>query len=399
MVYDFDKVIDRKLSRCRKWDDKILENKFGLTADAIPMDIAELDFECAPSITKAIVDRAMLGEYGYTYDYDEYYEAVIDWNKRRFNSEIQKEWIKIVFGTCGALHYIVQCFCENGEAVMINTPAYDPFAEAVEHGEAKLICNTLKLKDMRYYLDFELMEKQIIENKVKLFIFCSPQNPSGRVWTKEELNKLCEICLKHNVLLICDEIHRDIVFKRNEFTTLWNANDEICENSIVCVSPNKGFNLGGLKSSYLIIKNKEIREKMLKYLKKVYVTSPHVFVIPGTIGAYNGGEQWLDECTQYVGENFEIVYKWFEKNMPKAKVMKSDSSFLAWINIENVFKDEKELKAFFDKANISMVVGSYFVNDGEGFVRLNIGTPKKILKEALNRMEEVLNIFVFEKIV
>lgn len=391
MKYNFDKKIDRKLSRCRKWDNKILAEKFELSEDAIPMDIAELDFECAPAIKDAIVKRAELGEYGYTYTYDEYYDAVINWNKRRFNVDIEKEWIKLVFGTCGALHYIVQCFCSEGDAVMINTPAYDPFAEAVEHGGAKLICNTLKLIDMRYYLDFEEMENQIIENKVKLFIFCSPQNPSGRVWTAEELNTLSELCIKHNVLLICDEIHRDIVFKRDEFTTLWNANNEIWKNSIMCVSPNKGFNLGGLKSSYMIIKNPEIREKMLNYLKKVYVTSPHVFAVPAIIAAYNDGEEWLDEATDYIGENFEIVYKWFNENMPKAKVMKADSSFLVWINIENVFENEDELKAFFKKANVSMVVGSYFVQDGFGWVRLNIGTQREILLEALNRIGKVLN--------
>ncbi|WP_288480091.1 MalY/PatB family protein [uncultured Clostridium sp.] len=391
MKYDFDKVINRKLSKCRKWDNKILEEKFGLAEDAIPMDIAELDFPCSPYITKAIVDRASLGEYGYTYTYDEYYDAVINWNKRRFNAHIEKDWIKLVFGTCSALHHIVQCFCEKGEAVMINTPAYDPFAEAVKMGDAKLICNTLKIKDMRYYLDFEEMEKQIIENKVKLFIFCSPQNPSGRVWTKEELDKLSKICIKHNVLLVCDEIHRDIVFKREDFTTLWNANDDIWKNSIMCISPNKGFNLGGLKSSYLVIRNEEIRERMLNYLKKVYVTSPHVFAVPAIIAAYNESEEWLDEATKYIEENFEILYKWFEKHMPKAKVMKSDSSFLAWINIEEVFKDEKELKEFFDKANVSMVVGSYFVQDGLGWVRLNIGTQREILLEALNRFEKVIN--------
>ena len=274
---------------------------------------------------------------------------------------------------------------------MINTPAYDPFAEAVKMGDAKLICNTLKIKDMRYYLDFEEMEKQIIENKVKLFIFCSPQNPSGRVWTKEELDKLSKICIKHNVLLVCDEIHRDIVFKREDFTTLWNANDDIWKNSIMCISPNKGFNLGGLKSSYLVIRNEEIRERMLNYLKKVYITSPHVFAVPAIIAAYNESEEWLDEATKYIEENFEILYKWFEKHMPKAKVMKSDSSFLAWINIEEVFKDEKELKEFFDKANVSMVVGSYFVQDGLGWVRLNIGTQREILLEALNRFEKVIN--------
>ncbi|MEF2782632.1 MAG: aminotransferase class I/II-fold pyridoxal phosphate-dependent enzyme, partial [Clostridium sp.] len=304
MKYDFDKVINRKLGKCRKWDDTILKEKFHLNEDAIPMDLADLDFECSPAIKQAMIDRAALGDYGYTYTYDAYYDAVINWNKRRFHVDVEKEWIKLTFGTCGTLHYIVQCFCKAGDAVMINTPAYDPFAEAVERGGCKLICNSLKLENMRYYLDFEEMEKQIIEHDVKLFIFCSPQNPSGRVWTKEELHQLSEICLKHNVLLVCDEIHRDVIFDRESFTTLWNAHDKIADASIMCVSPNKGFNLGGLKSSYIIIKNKEIREKLLTYLQKVYVTSPHVFAVPAIIAAYNDSEEWLDQLTDYIKENF-----------------------------------------------------------------------------------------------
>ncbi len=397
MKYDFDKVINRKLGKCRKWDDSILKNKFGVNADAIPMDLADLDFECAPAIKQAMIDRASLGDYGYTYTYDDYYDAVINWNKRRFHVDIKKEWIKLTFGTCGTLHYIVQCFCNPGDAVMINTPAYDPFAEAVKNGGCRLVCNTLKLKNMRYYLDFETMEKQIIEEQVKLFIFCSPQNPSGRVWTKEELAQLSRLCRKYNVLLVCDEIHRDIVFDRGSFTTLWNADDEIINYSIMCISPNKGFNLGGLKSSYVIIKNAAIREKLLKYLQKVYVTSPHVFAVPAIIAAYNDSEEWLDQLTEYIGENFQIIYDWFEKHMPSAKVMKSDSSFLAWIDVHEVFKDEEEMRDFFVQANLTMVVGSYFVQDGYGWVRLNIGCQKSVLHEALSRMEQTMRAYPFKK--
>ena len=177
-----------------------------------------------------------------------------------------------------------------------------------------------------------------------------------------------------------------MIFEREGFTTLWNAHDKIADASIMCVSPNKGFNLGGLKSSYIIVKNKEIRERLLAYLQKVYVTSPHVFAVPAIVAAYNDSEEWLDQLTTYIGENFTIVYDWFETHMPKAKVMKSDSSFLAWIDMRDIFKNEEEMQSFFIKANVSMVVGSYFVKDGYGWVRLNIGTQKSILQEALRRI-------------
>jgi len=395
MKYDFDKRINRKLSKCRKWDNGILKNKFGCDENAIPLDIADLDFECAPAIKKALIDRASLGDYGYSYCYDEFYDAVINWNRRRYNLNIEKDWIKLVFGTCSTLHYIVQCFLKPGESAMINTPAYDPFADAILKADCKLICNPLKLVDMRYYFDFELMEKQIKEENVKLFILCSPQNPSGRIWSKEELNKLSDICIKNNVLLVCDEIHRDITFK--PFTSLYNCHPNIINHSILCVSPNKGFNLGGLKTSYIVIKNPKIREKMLNYLAKVYITSPHVFAIPAIVAAYNKSEEWLDQLTEYIKGNFEIVYKWFEENMQKAKVMKADSSFLAWIDMRDMFKDESQIKRFFKESNLTMVIGSYFVQDGEGWVRLNLGTQKEVINEALSRMKYTLDRFDFSK--
>ena len=388
MKYNFDHQINRKLSKCRKWDNSILKNKFGLNEDAIPMDIADLDFECAPAIKEALVTRAALGDYGPSYTYDEYYDAIIHWNKRRFHIDIEKEWIKLVFGTCSTLHYIVQCFCEENDAVMINTPAYDPFGEAIEHGGCKLICNPLINKDMRYYLDFDLIEEQMIKENVKLYIFCSPQNPSGRIWTKEELHKIAQLCIKHHVLLVCDEIHRDILFEKDAFTTLWNADEDIRHHSIMCLSPTKGFNLGGLKASYIVIEDKQIRMKMLKYLEKVYITSPHVFAVPAVVAAYNESEEWLDQLTDYIKGNFEILYDWFAQNMPKAKVMKADSSFLAWIDLRDVFQDEDEMRSFFIKANIAVVVGSYFVADGYNWVRLNLGTQKAILQEALQRMKD-----------
>ena len=388
MKYDFDKVINRKESHCRKWSNKVLKDKFDLDETAIPMDLADIDFECSPAIKSAIVNRASVGDYSYTFVEDEFYESAVNWNKRRFNIDIEKEWIKLTFGTVSTLHYIVQAYTKEGEGVLINTPAYDPFAEAVENNNRKLYCSSLRLIDNRYYLDFDDIETKMKDGNIKVYIFCSPQNPSGRIWTKDELYKLSELCLKYNVLLVSDEIHRDVVFKGHEFISLWNAHPDIHNNSLICISPNKGFNLGGLKTSYVIAQNKEVREILLGQLKRNSITSPNVFAIPAITAAYNDSEEWLDEMTKYVEGNFEIVYDFFEKNIPKAKVMKSDSSFLAWIDVRELFEDEEEANKFFKAAKVTMVVGSYFVKDGEGFIRLNIGCPRATLNEALNRIKE-----------
>lgn len=392
IIYDFDKIINRKLSKCRKWDNSILKTKFNVDENAIPMDLADLDFECAPAIKDAICDRAALGDYGYSYAYDEYYDAIINWNQRRFSLTVEKEWIKLAFGTCSILHYIIQCFCDEEDAVMINTPAYKPFSDSIVRAGCKLVCNPLKLVDMRYYFDFERIERDIIEHNIKVYILCSPQNPSGRVWNREELSKLSELCNTYHVLLVSDEIHRDIILPNHHFTTLWNTNDDIADNSILCVSLNKGFNLGGLKSSYIIIKNKEIREKMLHYLQKVYITSPHVFVVPATIAAYNESEEWLDQLTSYIDGNFNVVYEWFHVNLPKAKVMKADSSFLLWVNMNEIVQKEEQILEFLIASNVTAVVGSSFVADGNCWVRFNIGTQRVILNEALSRMSKKIHL-------
>ena len=388
MKYNFNKVLNRKEGNCRKWSNHVIKEKFGLNEDAIPMDLADIDFECAPAIKESILKRASVGDYSYTFIGDDFYDAIINWNKRRFDVYIEKDWIKLTFGTVSTLHYIVQAYTKEGEGVLINTPAYDPFAEAVVNNNRKLCCSPLKLENNRYYLDFEDMENQMKSGNIKVFIFCSPQNPSGRIWTKEELYQVSELCLKYNVILVSDEIHRDIIFKDYRFVSLWNAHPEIYKNSIICVSPNKGFNLGGLKTSYVLIRDVKIRETLLERLKSNSITSPNVFAIPAIVAAYNESEEWLDAMTSYVEENFEIVYDFFETNIPKAKVMKSDSSFLAWIDVREVFRNEEESKEFFRHANLTMVVGSYFVKDGDGFIRINVGCPRETLNEALNRIKK-----------
>lgn len=385
----FDKEFDRSITGTRKWNPNLLREKNPIGSDIIAMDLADIDFECAPSIKEALVKRALMPDYSYTFVPDSFYDAVIDWNKRYFELTIKKEWIRLTFGTISALHNIVQALTDIGDYVMIHTPAYAPFAEAVIHNERKLICNDLVLKNQRYYIDFEKMDADMIKYKVKLFILCNPQNPSGRVWSSQELKQLAEICKKNQVYLISDEIHRDIVFSSSKFTSLWNAHNDILDSSVLCVSPNKGFNLGGLKTSYIVVPNKKLREKIYTRLSANYVTSPHVFAVPAIEAAYRYEHKWLVDMVTYIEENHSYVEKFIQNYLPKFKLMKAESSFLVWIYVGDVLKTEEEINEFFQRANLTVVVGSYFVSNAEGYVRLNIGMQRYKIEEAFNRIRRL----------
>nr|WP_154608080.1 aminotransferase class I/II-fold pyridoxal phosphate-dependent enzyme [Streptococcus sp. zg-70] len=354
---------------------------------AIPLDLADVDVAVAEPIREALVKRAMVPDYSYTFVPDEFYDAVIDWNKRRFQQVIEKEWIKLTFGTVSTLHYIVQAFSKEKEAILINTPAYAPFAEAVLHNGRTLLTSSLINRENRYYIDFEDIEYQFRTNDVKIYILCSPQNPSGRVWTKDELNRLAELCLTYQVLLVCDEIHRDILFEVESFTTIANAHPKIMDQCILCLSPNKAFNLGGLKTSYVVIKNPILRQIFYQQLEANSITSPHVFAVPAIIAAYTHCEAWLDEWTAYIKENMNLLHHCFE-DIPEAIIMPAESSFLAWIDVHQLFHNEEEMTAFFKEANLTMVPGSYFVQDGEGFVRICVGLPRDTWLTVLERIKK-----------
>lgn len=395
MKYNFDKKFDRSLNKTRKWDKNLISQKLKkeYNENIIPMDIADMDFEVAPNIKEAILKVANSGDYNYSYVYDETYESIINWNKKRFNINLEKEWIKIAFGTCSVIHYILQAFCNENDSVLINLPCYEPFVLASKRANLNIVFNELEIKNNRYYINFEKLEKDMIDNKIKVYILCSPQNPSGRIWTREELEKISKLCIKYNVLLIADEVHRDILRKNKEFISIYNLSEDIKNKTILCVSPNKTFNLGGLKGSYVIIKNNEIREKFLNYLEKVYITSPHVFMQSAFISAYNECETWLEELSIYLDNNFKYFENYMKNNFEKIEVMEAESSFLVWINMKKIFEKEEEIKSFFEKIEVIPVLGSYFsLEKDSGWLRLNLACRFETLKEILNRFKNTLNI-------
>lgn len=389
-MYNFDEKTDRVSEKCRKWDRKIIENKFGqVPNDIIPMWIADMDFKIPVEIENAFSMAIKRGVFGYTYCYDEFYEAVMDWQQTMHGVKVNREWITLSYGTVSTIHYTIQAFCQKGDYVLMNTPVYDPFDAAASRQGVNRIYNTLIVKDCRYYIDFESLKQQLEKYKPKLYLFCSPHNPSGRIWSTEELKKVAQLCKENNTILVTDEVHAEHIHY-GKFSSILEIN-EYDDNLILLTSPNKGFNLGGLKTSYSVIPSQSIRDCFRKKLEQNSITSPNVFGIIGLITAYKYCKPWLYEVNEYIKGNYEILEEYIKNKIPKLKVMKMESSYLAWVDIsETKLTSESVTNLLASKAGVLVENGAHFVNDGEGYIRINLGTQRKNVIEALKRMDDVL---------
>ena len=388
-MYDFDEVPDRISEKSRKWDKKIIESKFGPVADNfIPMWIADMDFKIPVEMEKAFHEAVTRGVFGYTYCYKEFYNAVIEWQCSMHDVMVMKDWITLSYGTVSTVHYAIQAFCKSGDYVLMNTPAYDPFDSAAKKQGVNRIYNSLIITDHRYYIDFQTLESQLKEFKPKLYLFCSPHNPSGRIWSMQEMGEVAMLCKENNTLLIVDEVHGEHIHY-GEFHSALKLK-EYEDNLILLTSPNKGFNLGGLKTSYSIIPNKDIRARFRKKLEQNSITSPNVFGIIGLICAYTKCKPWLDELNAYVKENYELFVSYIEKKIPMFKVMKMESSYLVWVDIrETKLTSTQVTHLLASKAGVLVENGAHFVKNGEGYIRFNLGTQKSNILEALERIEEI----------
>lgn len=373
--------VNRKNTNSVKWD--------SVPEDVLPLWVADMDFPSPPKVIEALVSRAQHGVYGYTVIPDSYYDAIINWMKKRHNWEIKKEWIIITPGVVSALYYIVQTFTSEDDSVLVQQPVYNPFFNVVKNNNRNLVLSPLLLKDNHYEIDFLELEEKIIKHQVKLFILCSPHNPVGRVWTKEELTNIAEICLKHNVLLAVDEIHHDLVYKGYKHIPLASLKKEYSNICITCTAPSKTFNLAGLHTSNIIIENKELREKLRKFLKKLGGTHPSIFGMLACEVAYQTGEAWLEEVLVYLEENKNYVFKYIEENLPLIKVIKPEATYLMWLDCRKLNLSNNELLNFFlHEAKLYLNHGYVYGDEGSGFVRLNIGCHRSTLEQALEQLKE-----------
>lgn len=387
-MYNFDEIVERRGTNCEKWDG--LKELYGRD-DLLPLWVADMDFSAPPAISSALEKRGEHNIYGYTYCGDEYYEAVIGWMSRRHNWDIKKEWIVFTPGVVPALSLAIKAFTKPGDKVIIQSPVYHPFYDVIGNNGRHIVNNPLIYKDGKYTMDYEDLEEKI-DSRTRILLLCNPHNPVGRVWTKEELNKLGEICLKNDIIIISDEIHFDIVYKDYNHTVMANISPEIRENCIVCTAPSKTFNIAGLQMSNIIIPNDKLRNRYKTEFENSRISGPNIFGIEALIAAYNNSEDWLDKLLVYLEGNRDYLINFVKERIPQIKVIKPEGTYLAWVDCSGLNMDPAELRDFFvNKCRLALNAGEMFGKEGQTFQRFNIGCPQAILGEALIRIEAGVN--------
>lgn len=384
MNYDFDTVTDRKNTNAIKYD---LARKRGKPEDAVSLWVADMDFPTAPCIQKAVAEKAAHGIWGYSRPDNRYYDALKKWYKERHNFEVQNEWVVNTPGVCFALSTAVKAFTNEGESVLIQKPVYYPFFNIINSLQRKVVNSSLILKNNHYEIDFDDFERKIVQENVKMFILCSPHNPGGRVWTKQELQKISEICLAHNVLVVSDEIHSDITFGSNVHTVYGSLSEQALKNSIICTAPSKSFNLAGLQFSNIFIADEKLRKAFSEELDKTGYDEPSVFGIVAATAAYSEGADWFDSVKSYIWENILFAKKYIEENASQIKVLVPEGTYLLWLDFSKTGLSDSEINdRVLNKAKVWLDSGSMFGKEGEKFQRINCATPRIILEDALKRI-------------
>ncbi|RRN70888.1 pyridoxal phosphate-dependent aminotransferase [Peribacillus simplex] len=388
MKYNFDQEIPRLNTDCEKWDK--LESQFGVK-DVIPMWVADMDFQSPQPIVEALKQRVEHGVYGYTLRPDSYMESIVSWLKRRHRWSIEKEWITHSPGVIPALSLAIQSFTQTGDKIIIQPPVYHHFARVIQANGREIVNNPLKLENGHYSIDFADLEAKI-DSTVKMLILCSPHNPIGRVWSKEELTRLGQICMKHNILVVADEIHCDFVYKTHTHIPFASISEEFANHSLTCIAPSKTFNLMGVQTSSIIIPNQQLRDRYDRELNTLSIGSPNIFGVVALEAAYRHGEEWLDQLLEYLQGNLEFTLNYFSKNIPQIKVIQPEGTYLVWLDCLELGFSVEELDEFMlRKARVAMNEGLIFGMEGKGFMRLNIACPRSMLKNALDGIEKAIS--------
>lgn len=387
IVSPFDKVVDRTGTESLKW---VYPRKVLKVEDAIPMWVADMDFEAPPAVVEAIRRRAAHGVYGYPLIPPSFWQAAIDWLKRRHGWDVRKDWMAKSPGIVPALNYAVRAFTKPGDGVIIQTPVYFPFYHAVENNGRRVIRNPLRFDGRRYTMDLGDLERKLDEGG-RLLILCSPHNPVGRVWTREELEGLGRIAVERDLLVVSDEIHNDLVYRGHRHHVFAALSPDLADRTVTCIAPSKTFNIPGLSTAVVIASNPKLLEAFKDETERAGFELGQVFGIVGFEAAYSQGDDWLDELLPYLEANVDVMERFLEERVPGIRLVRPEGTYLALLDCRGLGLEPAALNDFFlKKARVYFSDGAMFGEEAAGFVRINFGCPRALLVEALARIERAV---------
>ena len=386
--YNFDQIIDRRHTNSLKYD-------FGLERkgrdDLLPLWVADMDFRLPEDVLEDLRKCLEHGIFGYTDPKDDYYEALHGWFLRHHNWDIKKEWNTITPGVVYAIAAAIRAFTKEGDSVLIQQPVYYPFSETVLDNHRKLVNSQLVYENGKYRIDFEDFEQKITENEVKLFLLCSPHNPAGRVWTREELTRIGEICLKHHVLVVADEIHCDFTYPGYQHTSFATVSEELAQNAIVCTSPSKTFNIAGLQIANILIPNEQLRKRFQHENAAAGYSQGTAFGIAACRSVYEKGDDWYQALKEYLKRNLDFVRDFLKDRIPEIKLVEPEGTYLIWLDCSGLGLHYKELeKLVVEDAKLWLDAGKIFGKETAQFERINIACPRSVLIQALEQLAEAV---------
>lgn len=389
MPVDFDTVPNRRGTNCFKYD---FAREMGMPEDVLPLWVADMDFPTAPAVLERLHALAEHGIFGYTGVKDAYFSAVHNWYAQRFGWETQRSWLVTTPGVVFAIAIAIRAFTQKGDAILIQQPVYYPFADKVTENDRQLVVNPLILKNGRYEMDFADMERKIADNHVKMLLLCSPHNPVGRVWTKEELLRVGEICQKHGVLVVSDEIHADFTYAGHTHRVFASVKSEFADFTITCTAPSKTFNLAGLQNSNIFIPNRQLRHAYKKELSACGCGGTNCMGMAACQAAYEAGADWLEQLKQYLAGNLAYVRQFLREKLPEIALIEPEGTYLVWLDLRKLgLTEQQQRQLIVQDAKLWLDTGTLFGQGGEGFERINIACPRATIEQAMQRLERAVH--------
>ncbi|RNB75022.1 MalY/PatB family protein [Brevibacillus panacihumi] len=387
MRFDFDAVTDRTGTCSLKWESNMRGyNEEGM----IPLWVADMDFACPPQITEALARRVAHPIYGYSIEPQEFYTSLKDWIRRRFQVEVEESWMTSIPGIIPAMHVALEAYTSPGDKVIVQTPVYHPFFLSVKNRGREVVENKLLEDDGNYFIDFADLEQKVRDPQVKLLFLCSPHNPVGRIWSREELQRLGRLCVDHDVLVVADEIHADLVYEKGSHLPYYALPDELSKQSLSLLSASKTFNIAGLFTSYALSSNPEILRAFQSAATRMGHEFVNLFGVQATIAAYQHGEEWLDQLLVYLRGNAQFIHQFLAERVPPVSMRVPEASYLGWIDFRKLGLPQETLMWLLQKAKLGLHNGEIFGSGGTGFIRINFACPRSFLVEAMERLERAI---------